>query len=210
MGNVPLDTIFSLNLVINVLKLLQFKLWQHARKEVNVELMKEADFFGDIVIVPYMDNYDLVVLKTVAICEYGVRFSSNSRVDPLPFLPNSFSGIHEVGSLQVRTVAAKYIMKCDDDTFVRLDAVMNEVKKAPSARGLYIGNINYYHKPLRHGKWAVTYEVRNLSLPSYLILRRFICFYDLIAPLHVAFHKLYGIFVSFQFIMLMLTSVIIV
>lgn len=45
---------------------------QHARKEVNVELKKEAEFFGDIVIVPYMDNYDLVVLKTIAICEYGV------------------------------------------------------------------------------------------------------------------------------------------
>jgi hypothetical protein len=37
-----------------------------------MELKKEAEFFGDIVIVPYMDNYDLVVLKTVAICEYGV------------------------------------------------------------------------------------------------------------------------------------------
>ncbi|KAF3493998.1 hypothetical protein DY000_02055417 [Brassica cretica] len=43
----------------------------HARKEVNVDLKKEADYFGDIVIVPYMDHYDLVVLKTVAICEYG-------------------------------------------------------------------------------------------------------------------------------------------
>ncbi|CAI9768042.1 unnamed protein product [Fraxinus pennsylvanica] len=107
----------------------RFFVAMHARKEVNVELMKEAEFFGDIVIVPYMDNYDLVVLKTVAICEYGVH-----------------------------TLAAKYIMKCDDDTFVRLDAVMNEVKKAPTGRGLYIGNINYYHKPLRHGKWAVTYE----------------------------------------------------
>lgn len=39
---------------------------------MNVELKKEAEFFGDIIIVPYMDNYDLVVLKTVAICEYGV------------------------------------------------------------------------------------------------------------------------------------------
>ena len=37
-----------------------------------MELKKEADYFGDIVIVPYMDNYDLVVLKTIAICEYGV------------------------------------------------------------------------------------------------------------------------------------------
>lgn len=39
---------------------------------MNVELKKEAEFFGDIVIVPYLDNYDLVVLKTVAISEYGV------------------------------------------------------------------------------------------------------------------------------------------
>lgn len=41
--------------------------------EINEELKKEADYFGDIVIVPYMDSYDLVVLKTIAIVEYGVR-----------------------------------------------------------------------------------------------------------------------------------------
>ncbi|RWW79743.1 hypothetical protein BHE74_00011948 [Ensete ventricosum] len=45
---------------------------EHGRKEVNIELKKEAEFFGDIVIVPFLDSYDLVVLKTVAICEYGV------------------------------------------------------------------------------------------------------------------------------------------
>lgn len=101
----------------------------HRRKEVNAELMKEAKFFRDIVVVPYMDNYDLVVLKTIAICEYGVR-----------------------------TVAAKYIMKCDDDTFVRVDAINSEVRKVPRNISLYIGNINYYHRPLRHGKWAVSYE----------------------------------------------------
>ncbi|KAJ8772146.1 hypothetical protein K2173_027323 [Erythroxylum novogranatense] len=101
----------------------------HPRKEVNVELKKEAEFFGDIVIVPYMDNYDLVVLKTVAICEYGVR-----------------------------TVRAKYIMKGDDDTFVRVDAVLSEARKVGRDRSFYIGNINYYYKVLRHGKWAVTHE----------------------------------------------------
>ncbi|OMP01001.1 hypothetical protein CCACVL1_03205 [Corchorus capsularis] len=100
----------------------------NGRKEVNAELKKEAEYFGDVVIVPYMDNYDLVVLKTVAICEYGVR-----------------------------TVAAKYIMKCDDDTFVRVDAVIKEARKVGD-KSLYIGNMNYYHKPLRNGKWAVTYE----------------------------------------------------
>ncbi|XWS51058.1 hypothetical protein CRYUN_Cryun12cG0143500 [Craigia yunnanensis] len=107
----------------------RFFVAMHARREVNVELKKEAEFFGDIVIVPYMDNYELVVLKTVAICEYGAR-----------------------------VVAAKYTMKCDDDTFVRVDAVINEAKKVHEGRSFYIGNINYYHKPLRIGKWAVTYE----------------------------------------------------
>ncbi|KAM7269019.1 hypothetical protein ACFE04_024516 [Oxalis oulophora] len=101
----------------------------HGRMEVNVELKKEADYFRDIVIVPYMDSYDLVVLKTVAICEYGVR-----------------------------NVAAKYIMKADDDNFVRVDAVLNEVRKVADNESVYIGNMNYYHQPLRHGKWAVTYE----------------------------------------------------
>ncbi|KAJ8645083.1 hypothetical protein MRB53_006831 [Persea americana] len=101
----------------------------HGRKEVNVELKREAEFFGDVVIVPFMDSYDLVVLKTVAICEYGVH-----------------------------TVAAKYIMKCDDDTFVRVDSVIMEAKNIASGRSLYVGNMNYYHKPLRYGKWAVTYE----------------------------------------------------
>ncbi|XP_062186642.1 hydroxyproline O-galactosyltransferase GALT6-like [Phragmites australis] len=101
----------------------------HGRKEVNVELKKEAEFFGDIVFVPFLDSYDLVVLKTVAICEYGVR-----------------------------VVSAKYIMKCDDDTFIRLDSVVTEIKKVPSGRSLYVGSINVQHRPLRHGKWAVTYE----------------------------------------------------
>jgi len=103
----------------------------HGRKEVNVELKKEAEYFGDIVFVPFLDNYDLVVMKTLAICEYGVN-----------------------------VVSAKYVMKCDDDTFVRLDSVVAEIKKVPSGRSLYIGSMNIQHKPLRHGKWAVTYEVK--------------------------------------------------
>jgi hypothetical protein len=45
---------------------------QNGKKEINAELKKEAEFFRDIVIVPFMDSYDLVVLKTIAIAEYGV------------------------------------------------------------------------------------------------------------------------------------------
>lgn len=35
-------------------------------------LKKEAAYFGDIIILPFMDRYELVVLKTIAICEFGV------------------------------------------------------------------------------------------------------------------------------------------
>ena len=45
---------------------------KNPRKEVNVVLRKEAAYFGDIVILPFMDRYELVVLKTMAICEFGV------------------------------------------------------------------------------------------------------------------------------------------
>jgi hypothetical protein len=73
--------------------------------------------------------------------------------------------------LQVRTVSSKYIMKCDDDTFVRVDAAFDEAKKVPEGRSLYIGNINYFHKPLRYGKWAVTYKVwKNVRVLIPLIL----------------------------------------
>lgn len=65
----------------------------------------------------------------------------------------------DFGCSQARAVSAKYIMKCDDDTFVRVDVIINEARKVPEGRSFYIGNINYYHKPLRQGKWAVTYEV---------------------------------------------------
>jgi hydroxyproline O-galactosyltransferase 2/3/4/5/6 len=58
-------------------------------------------------------------------------------------------------------------MKCDDDTFVRLEAVMAEVRKVPASKSLYLGNINFYHKPLREGKWAVTYEVINSYFIKY-------------------------------------------
>jgi hypothetical protein len=47
---------------------------QHSSKSINLELKKEAAYFGDIVIVPFLDHYDLVVLKTVAICDFGVIF----------------------------------------------------------------------------------------------------------------------------------------
>ncbi|KAJ1266381.1 hypothetical protein BS78_08G146900 [Paspalum vaginatum] len=99
------------------------------RKEINAALKKEAEYFGDMVILPFIDRYELVVLKTVAICQYGVQ-----------------------------NVTADYIMKCDDDTFVRLDIVLQQITTYNRSIPLYLGNLNLLHRPLRRGKWAVTYE----------------------------------------------------
>ncbi|KAK7331414.1 hypothetical protein VNO77_25638 [Canavalia gladiata] len=99
------------------------------RKEVNAVLRKEAAYFGDIVILPFMDRYELVVLKTMAICEFGIQ-----------------------------NVTAAYIMKCDDDTFVKVDTILKEIEAVPRKKALYMGNLNLLHRPLRNGKWAVTFE----------------------------------------------------
>jgi hypothetical protein len=58
--------------------------------EVNAELKKEAEFFRDIVIVPFIDSYDLVVLKTVAIAEYGVSDLNVPRNSSAIFLSGLF------------------------------------------------------------------------------------------------------------------------
>lgn len=50
-------------------------------------------------------------------------------------------------------------MKCDDDTFIRVGTVLKEIEKVAPEKPLYMGNLNLLHRPLRNGKWAVTYEV---------------------------------------------------
>lgn len=61
-------------------------------------------------------------------------------------------------------MTAAYIMKCDDDTFIRVDAVLKEIEGIFPKRSLYMGNLNLLHRPLRTGKWAVTYEVCKLCM----------------------------------------------
>lgn len=132
----------------------RFFVAMHPDKDINLQMKKEGEYYGDMVILPFMDDYDLVVLKTVAICDYGVR-----------------------------NVTTKYIMKCDDDTFVRVDAVLDEVKTVSQAESLYMGNLNMYHRPLRTGKWAVTFEEwpdevypTYANGPGYIITRKIASF----------------------------------
>ena len=72
--------------------------------------------------------------------------------------------------MQVQNLTAAYIMKCDDDTFIRLDAVLTEIRGLALQRSLYMGNLNLFHRPLRSGKWAVSYEVSFVHVFWLLIL----------------------------------------
>lgn len=54
-------------------------------------------------------------------------------------------------------------MKCDDDTFIRVERILKDIEGMSPRRPLYLGNLNLLHRPLRTGKWAVSYEVRMLT-----------------------------------------------
>lgn len=98
--------------------------------QVNLELWREVEAYGDIQLMPFVDYYSLITLKTVAICIFGTKI-----------LP------------------AKYIMKTDDDAFVRIDEVLSGVKSRP-ATGLLYGLISFDSSPHRDkdSKWHISEE----------------------------------------------------
>jgi hypothetical protein len=70
--------------------------------------------------------------------------------------------------VQAQNISAKYIMKCDDDTFVRVETVLKEIKTTPHIHVLYMGKFNLFHKPVCVGKWPLTYEVISETTRSVL------------------------------------------
>uniref|UniRef100_A0A0D3HU64 Hexosyltransferase n=1 Tax=Oryza barthii TaxID=65489 RepID=A0A0D3HU64_9ORYZ len=119
---------------------LQFH-FDYVSSEVNVQLKKEAEFFWDIVFVPFLDNYDLVVLKTLAICEYGVH-----------------------------AVSARYVVKCGDDTFVRLDSIITEVNKEwPEVYPQYANGPGYVISSDIAGAIVSEFRDQKLSVLSYRV-----------------------------------------
>ncbi|XP_043723838.1 hydroxyproline O-galactosyltransferase GALT3 [Telopea speciosissima] len=99
-------------------------------KQVNIKLWRESQFFGDIQLVPFVDYYSLITLKTIAICILGIKI-----------LP------------------AKYIMKTDDDAFVRIDEVLSSLEGKVS-NGLLYGRISFDSEPQRDrdSKWYINVE----------------------------------------------------
>ncbi|OMO53423.1 hypothetical protein CCACVL1_28661 [Corchorus capsularis] len=108
----------------------RFFIGLNKNREVNFELWKEAQAYGDIQFMPFVDYYSLISLKTIAICIMGTKI-----------LP------------------AKYIMKTDDDAFVRIDEVISSLK-GKASDGLLYGLISFDSSPHRDkdSKWYISEE----------------------------------------------------
>ena len=61
--------------------------------------------------------------------------------------------------MQTKILPAKYIMKTDDDAFVRIDQVLTSLKEKPS-NGLLYGRISFDSSPHRDtdSKWYISNE----------------------------------------------------
>ncbi|XWS30254.1 hypothetical protein CRYUN_Cryun24cG0100700 [Craigia yunnanensis] len=103
----------------------------HKNQIVNEELWSEIKTYGDIQLMPFVDYYGLITWKTVAICIFGTQ-----------------------------AVSAKYVMKTDDDAFVRVDEVLASISKKSVSHGLLYGLINYDAQPHRNAdsKWYISPE----------------------------------------------------
>lgn len=108
----------------------RFFIGLHKNKQVNFELWREAQAYEDVQLMPFVDCYNLLTLKTIAICIIGTKI-----------LP------------------AKYIMKTDDDAFVRVDEILASLKTKTSD-GLLYGLVSHDSKPQRDkdNKWYISTE----------------------------------------------------
>ncbi|KAF9591688.1 hypothetical protein IFM89_005560 [Coptis chinensis] len=108
----------------------RFFIGLHKNTQVNLQLWKEAQAYGDIQLMPFVDYYSLITLKTIAICIMGTKI-----------LP------------------AKYIMKTDDDAFVRIEEILSRLGKKASNSLLY-GLISFVSSPHRDrdSKWYISSE----------------------------------------------------
>ncbi|KAL1355993.1 hypothetical protein HN51_007975 [Arachis hypogaea] len=103
----------------------------HKSQIVNEELWKEAQTYGDIQLMPFVDYYSIITWKSLAICIFGTE-----------------------------VVSAKFVMKTDDDAFIRVDEVLASLKRINVAHGLLYGLINSESRPHRStdSKWYISPE----------------------------------------------------
>ncbi|KAL7120086.1 hypothetical protein ACP275_02G101600 [Erythranthe tilingii] len=112
-------------------EVVRFFIGLHKNREVNYKLWREAQAYGDIQLMPFVDYYSMLIYKTIATCIMGTKI-----------------------------ILAKYIMKMDDDAFVRIDQVLLSLKEKASSNGLLFGQISFDSSPNRDNdnKWFISDE----------------------------------------------------
>ena len=78
---------------------------------VNMELWNEARTYGDIQVLPFVDYYNLITWKTLAICIYGVNIVVQNWFMLLHFF--YFCVLNCDLYEQTGPLSAKYLMKTD-------------------------------------------------------------------------------------------------
>lgn len=143
---------------------------QHKNQIVNEELWNEAQTYGDVQLMPFVDYYSLLTWKTLAICIFGVNktlfFSSKFDHHILPFVASRLPKLKCLTLTisyfqQTEVVAAKYVMKTDDDALVRIDEVLQSLNKITLTDGLIYGLIELDSQPDRNpdSKWFISEQV---------------------------------------------------
>ncbi|XP_017239779.2 beta-1,3-galactosyltransferase GALT1 [Daucus carota subsp. sativus] len=109
----------------------RFLVGLHKSQMVNKELWDEVHTYEDIQLMPFTDYYNLITLKTLATCIFGSQ-----------------------------VVSAKYVMKTDDDSFVRVDEVIASLERLKVRESLLYGLIDSDSKPQRNhnSKWYISPE----------------------------------------------------
>ena len=91
---------------------------------------------------------------------FAGRFLFGSTVEPWELcLQPAFSDITFL--VQTNVLSAKYVMKTDDDAFVRVDEILSSLHQVNISHGLLYGRVNSDSQPHRdpYSKWYITSEV---------------------------------------------------
>ena len=94
---------------------------------IGKELIEEQSTYNDVVFIDHRETPRALTNKTIAL----IKWASDN-------------------------VNFTYMMKCDDDTYVYVDNVLNELKKRPTTASLYYGKMIYHGSVMRNRKfkWA--------------------------------------------------------
>lgn len=70
--------------------------------------------------------------------------------------------------VQTNHLTANYVMKTDDDTFVRVDVILSLVRSRDINESSLLGEVEMVSSPSRDptSKWFITFEVNTTSLWS--------------------------------------------